>query len=441
MNRLLVQEDFSQAAALVEKSKEVHYGPKNALLYYLDLGMLQHLEGKYKESNEAFEKAKRLALELFTKSVTTEASTFLVSDNLRPYNGEDFERALIHVFSALNYVFLGQGEEALVEARQVDFLLTKLKTDHGHKNVYTEDAFVRYLAGMIYENQGELNDAYISYWKSLETYDIYKKNYGVTAPTALLQDALRTAQALGFRDEAARIQKQWGGTAPGPLPRGAGEVVVLHYGGLPPRKVDSFFEIGFMAGWGYVDAVQPRGQEEEQVEQARTIAKSILADEVVRMAFPKYERTPYTIRSLDVRTAESPTTHAAQLAEDVGAIAIKSLQDRVGRIRAKTIARAVVKFTLSQKLAAKVQEKKGEGAAWLAKKLLQVASTATELSDKRCWQTVPDRINVARVTLPAGDHNLILTFRDANGGAVSTKEIKVKVAAGKKSFAVVHTAQ
>ncbi|MBI4396609.1 MAG: hypothetical protein HY548_05910 [Elusimicrobia bacterium] len=442
MNRFLVNGQYSEATGLVQKSKESHYGKKNAFLYYLDLGMLLHLEGKHVESNAAFEQAKLLSAELFTKSITTEASTFLVSDNMRPYYGEDFERALIHVFSALNYIFLGEGREALVEARQVDFLLTKLQTDFGHKNIYTEDAFIRYLMGLIYEDQGEINDAYVSYWKALEAYDKYRRDYSVSAPKALVQDALRTAKALGFQEEVRQIQKRWGGQITGPQPKDAGEVVVLHYNGLPPRKIDSFFEIGFFQGWGYVNAVRPEGQEQEQVEQAASIARSILADEMIRLAFPKYERSPYQIKKMAVRAEGTFATHEAEVAEDIGAIAVRNLQDRIARIRAKTIARAAVKYALSRKIAVEVQKTQGEGMAWLTKKILQVANTATELADKRTWQTVPDQIDVARVVLPAGNHNIVLVFEDEHGNTVATREMSgVSVAAGKRKFLVVRTAQ
>jgi uncharacterized protein len=439
LQKLFAQEKYAEAADRVAAAKLKNYGEKNALLYYLDLGMTSHLAGRYARSNEAFESAKRVAQELYTKSVTKEASTFLISDNVRPYAGEDFERALIHVFSALNYLFLEQGAEALVEVRQADYLLTKLQTDFGHKNVYTEDAFIRYLGGMIYESQGETNDAFIAYRKALEAYEGYRKHYGVSAPDHLVKSALRAAAAMGFSEEAAALSARWKEAVPAAPPPDTGEVVVLHYAGLPPYKVDSFFEIGFLAGWGYVEAQRPAGEEQEKVEQANAIARSILASDVVRMAFPKYVRAAYTVHSLDAAARGAGTAHRAQVAEDIGAIAVKNLEDRIVRVRAKTIARAVVKFALARKLASKVEEKQGAGAAWVAKALLQAAAAATELSDKRCWQTLPDKIAVASVVLPAGKHTLDLTFRDAGGAAVRTKTSDVEVKAGRKTFLVVRT--
>jgi tetratricopeptide (TPR) repeat protein len=433
--------NFDQAAAMVDGAKDKDYGEKNALLFYLDRATLLQLAGKYQESAATFEKAKALSKELFTKSVTVEAGTFLVSDNIRPYAGENFERAQIPLFNALNYVGMGQGAEALVETRQVDALLTKLKTDLGTKDIYTEDAFARYLAGLIQEDQGETNDAFISYYQALKAYDTYLKQYGVSAPPELAEDALRTAQALGFRDRVDEIGKRWGGQAPSPRPKDAGEVVVIHYQGLAPRKVDNFFEIGAVNGWPYVEAQRTSSRDAAQVEEARTIFRSVVADQMIRVTFPSYQAAPYKVRGMTVRAEGAQTEHAAAVAQDIGAIAAKNLQDRIGRERAKAIARAVVKWSLTQKVAAKVKEKRGDGAAFLVKTLLQVASSSTEVADKRSWGTLPDKIAVARVVLPEGPRTLHLTFRDASGGAAGTRDLKdVAVRAGRRTFVIVRTA-
>lgn len=440
LDKLTAQGQYDQAAGVVEAAKEKNYGAKNALLYHLDRGMLLHLAGKWAESNGCFEQAKRLAKELFTKSVTNDAATFLTSDNVRPYAGEDFERAQVHLFGALNYLMLGQGAEALVEARQVDSFLAKLNTDLGHKSVYTEDAFARYLMGLIYEDQGELNDAYVSFAKALRAYEGYAADYGVTAPPALVQDALRTASRLGFDDKVAEIRKKWGGDVPAPRPKGAGEVVLLHYQGLPPRKVDSFFEISVAKGFVFVDAQRPVGQEAREVEQAKTILRSIAVDKMVRVAFPSFEPSPYEIRGLTVRADDSEVDFPAVTGQDIGAIAVKNLKDRVLRERAKAIARAVVKWTLTQKISSKVEEKKGEGMGFLVKTLLQAASAVTEVSDKRSWGTLPDKIAVARVTLPAGKHALHAVGRTAAGAAAQTVDLKdVEVKAGQRTFLIVRT--
>lgn len=441
LNRLTANNDFAAVVKKIEGAKNSAYTAKNALLYYLDLGMALHLNGQYEASNEAFEEAKRLAKELFTKSVTTEASTFLVSDNTRPYYGEDFERAYIHVFSALNYAMLGRDEDALVEARQVDFLLTKLQTDYKLNNRYKEDAFARYLMGLLYENSGEWNDAYVSYRKALETYGVHAEEYGVAPPRALVGDACRAARKMGFDDKVEEIQKRWG--EPPAEALDGNEIVLLNYNGLAPRKVDSFFEIGFLAGWAYVEAQEPQGKEAAEAEKVDSTVRALLANDVVRMAFPKFVPTPYTVRSFSVETA-SASAGAPELVQNIGAIAAQSLEDRVGRTRAKTIARAVLKFALTRTISDQVKKnnKDNEGWAWLTKAVLQAAAVMTEFSDKRSWQTLPDQIWMDRVPLPPGKHTLRLKFQDAAGATLSERSLPdVEVLPGRKVFVVVRTAQ
>lgn len=440
LNGMVAGERYAEAAVLAEQSKKDIYGDRNALLYYLDRGMLLHLSGSYDASNEAFEQAKRVAEEHFTKSVTTEMSTLLVSDNMRPYYGEDFERAFVNVFCALNYLMLGREDEALVEARQVDHLLKTLQVDYGRTDVYKEDAFARYLAGMMYENRGEINDAFISYRQALDAYNYYEKTYGVPVPRELVADALRTARGLGFPDEAREIMKAWGEPPSSALPAGSGELVVLGYNGFSPEKVDSFLEISFGKGWLYVGMLEPQGSEQEQVAQAGAIARSIASDEQVRIAFPKYMPVNYHIKNIAVSAGGEKA--GGVLVEDMGAIAVKGLEDRITRVRVRAIARGVIKFALAKNISRKVEESSGEVSAWLAKTIIKAASTATELSDKRSWRSLPDKIVMARLVLPAGKQSVQVRLLDGAGYETGVKTIdNIDIKAGRKNFLIVRSAQ
>lgn len=449
LNGYIRKDDYAGALSYAEKFRQEAYGGKNELLYWLDRGYLLHLEGKYGESNDAFEKAKSVADSFFSKSLFTEASTLLISDNMRPYYGEDFERALINIFCALNYVFLENPDEALVEARQVDHFLETLQVNYGYKNTYKEDAFARYLMGMIYEDKGELNDANVEYQKALEAYGKYGGDLGAPVPETLPKDALRTALKLGIREDAAEIEKKWKlgpADASGPS-AGEGEVVVVHYNGLAPAKIDSFFEISFGKAWLHVESVEAEGEEEEQVEQAAAIARNIFAEEQIRMAFPKYVKSPYQIDNFTCWVADSSDSfkNSAKgvLADNIGALAEKSLDDRIARVRVRTIARAAIKFALTQKIAQKVDDNNKNGAlTWLVKKSLSIASTATELADKRCWRSLPDQIRLARLAAPAGKHDIQLTFTDNIGRIVARRTVKdVLVEPGKRTYVAVRTAE
>ena len=441
LNSLVSEKRYAEAAAFAESSKQKEYGEKNALLFYLDKGFLLHLSGQYEESLKYFEKAKKLAEEHFTKSVTKEAGTFLISDNVRPYYGEDFERALINIFASLNYIFLGKENDALVEARQVDHLLKTLQTNYGQKSVYKEDAFARYLMGMLYENQGQLNDAYISYYNALEAYRDGYKYFNCAAPQELVDDCLRLGQQLGFNDDLAKIKADFT-PANRNIPQGYGELVVLDYNGYSPEKIDNFFEIAFGRAWAYVESADVQGEEEQKKEDARAIARSVLASDQIRMAFPKYVDVPYSVASIEVKSADGTLAARGKVADDIGSIAKVNLEDRINRIRIKTIVRATIKFLLAQKVSQKVEEGNGQLAGWLAKKALTVAATATEKADKRSWRSLPDKIVMARLALPKGTQSVKVVFKDRNGSSLSEQTLdNIVIRPGKKTFVAVRSAQ
>lgn len=445
LNNLVRQKNYEGASSLAEKSKYKVYKKKNSLLYYLDRGMLLHLSGRYEESNIAFEKAKSIAADHFTKSITSRAATLLVSDNMRPYYGEYFERALIHLFSALNYFLLGNESAALVEARQVDHFLKTIKTNYAHKITYTEDPFIRYLMGMIYENQGEINNAYISYYKALKAYEKYESILGIGSPDYLVQDTLRCAKKLGFRSEISEIQKRWKQNLKDiKLGSSYGELIVLHYNGLCPFKVDDIFEISFGKAWIYAGKFELKGDERSKKEEADAIARTILAEEQVRIAFPKYVESDYRIKSFSayINKGDEEIELQGKLVHNLGYVAEKSLEDRIKSIRARAIARAAIKFTLAHKAAQKVEKDSGDKAlAWLTKKVLSAAATATEKADKRSWRSLPDEIGMVKLFLPEGAHDVHLVFRDDAGNVIDEVLIdKIVIKRGKKTFEIVRTA-
>jgi hypothetical protein len=434
--------DFLSAVEVLEDSESA-FGEKNAVLYHLERGMLYHYARDFAASNASFEIAKRLAELHFTKSITAEASTFLANDNTRPYYGENFERALIHVFGALNYQALYQVDEALVEIRQVNFLLRQLVVD-GEDNTYRDDAFARYLAGMFFEQDGDLDEAWIAYQKSLDAYGVYGEAYGVAAPRSLRRDARRVVAQLG---EATEIDfaRRYGEEPLEPRPPGTGRVTVVHYNGRAPVKIDTFIDIAVIQGLPYVNKIDVDGEAERDVALASQVLTSALASDVVRIAFPKYREIGRRIRRLEVMPAGGRGPVAAELAEDVGAIAEQDLADRIVRVRAKAIARALVKYALGKLAEQAAREAGGDDYGELAGALARVGSglarTASEVADKRGWFTVPDQIWICQIDLEEGDHDLRLTFRDEAGQVVSTDAARVVVEAGRQQFLMVRTVE
>ncbi|HLG22338.1 MAG TPA: hypothetical protein VI382_05955 [Candidatus Manganitrophaceae bacterium] len=414
----LLAHRYTDADAVVEKNKE-DYGERNALLYYFDRGMLLHLAGRYEESNVFFEKAGALVEELYTQSVSTHAGALLTNDNLLPYEGEDFEKVLIHLFSALNYASMGQWDEALVEARRVDARLNLLNDRYSPKSVYKEDAFARYLSGILYEARGESNDAFISYRKAYEAFQEYQKFYRTPIPERIGSDLITLSKILRLREEQEEYKKafpQSVSQATAPASEQEGEMVIVAYGGRSPIKEDYFIDAPVPDGSGGVY--------------------------MLRVALPKFVPQPSQVDSVEVVLQKGETTlrRRFDLLEDITAIAKKNLEDRIGRISGKAIARATAKYLAGRTAKREAKKRGGEGAELLTGFLSNVYSVASEQADKRSWRTLPGRIYLARISLPEGAWRAKIRYYSKEGTLIEEGEVpNVVIEKRKKRFFIDQT--
>ncbi len=416
------QQRFAEADAVVEENKD-GYGARNAILYFLDRAMMLHLAGDYAQSNRFLDQAEKRIDELYTKSLTAQTGAMLTNDNTLPYEGEDFEKVLIHVLGALNYSLLGQWDEALVEARKVDHRIDLLNDRYEKKNVYKEDGLAFYLSGLLYEAKGEINDAFIAYRKALGAYESYQKNYGTPLPPVLASDLLRVTDSLGLTEEHETYRKRFPGTSWTTEKdlKSQSEVIFLSYSGRSPVKEDFF-----------IDAPIPDGKN---------------GIYILRVALPKFvpQPNPVTVTEVHLIPVDggggprpgAAISRRAFLAEDIAAIAKKDLEDRIARITAKAIARATAKYLASRAVRKGVADKTGNDplAGLLTSLGTNIYSLASEQSDKRSWRTLPGEIRMARLTAPPGTYTLAVEYYDSTGGFMARKSFPPMVLkAGEKKF-------
>lgn len=401
INQLLLTQDYDSACKLVKESKKT-YAKRNAALYHLDEGILLHYAARYKESNLNLFEAESIMDELYTKSLSKEAASFLISDNTIPYRGEDFERAMVNLFMALNYVGLGDWEGALVEARKVDNTLSIInsKYDEEKRNVYKEDGFIRFLMGTLYEAEGEINDAFISYRKAEEVYRAdYALNYGVRPPAFLIENLLAAADAMDFHQEMREIQNAYPHVTFGDLAEktGMAEVLFVHYNGLGPEKVENSLVVPMPDGF------------------------------LVKIAYPTFVKRSYQIShgQITLRNMESGESYRfpTVLMEDITSIAITNLENRINRIKAKAIVRATTKYLISKQAEKAARKEGGEWLGLMVKFTATVASAATEQADVRHWRLLPAEIRVGRVVIAPGKYRGKIDFVDARGAVMSSREI------------------
>jgi hypothetical protein len=436
--------NYPGALLIVEDQKSGAYDGKNRLLYYLERGMLLHYDRQFAESNIAFEEAKRISDALYTESLSDQGFSLMSNDYALAYAGENFERTLLHLFSALNYVQLGESDSALVEVRQVGDYLRKLQIDSTNENVYQEDAFARYLSALLYESGGELDSAFVDYKKAALAYHAYGSKYSVAVPDSLMPNAERVATRLGewaLND----LHELDGGVQPYLLPPGTGEVIVLHYNGLSPIKDQEKYTIPFSEAWLFVAAFQAVAStgDREDVNRAIAFSSQIAGVDVVSVAFPRFVDRPYEIVHMMPQASGALEISTPELVEDIGAIAVKDLADRIFRIRTKAIARAAIKYSIQKGAEMAARQVGGDYGNLLAAATAlagNIARYASEQADKRVWSTLPDQIWMSSIVLPEGTHDLTIDFLNAEEVVVESHSFpEVQVSAGSRQFITVRT--
>ena len=378
------------------------YAPSgaDAPLYFLNKGMLLRLNKCYADSNTAFESAQRLMDKLESVSLTEQTSAFLVNDTVHGYEGEDFEKVLLHLYKALNYLDLQQPYEARVEALQVDVKIRELNSGTTGAAL-TEEAFARYLSGIIYENLGELSDAMIAYRRAYEAFGLYKKKYNVALPESLKYALLRLAERQGLEDELKTYRAEFSiNNWPSVASREAnGELVLTLHSGLVALK-------GEVAS----HALDPGS--------AR----------LIRIALPVYRPRNATVTQARLRVGDQ--TVRLDLVEDVNTLAIKSLESHMAAITARTVARAAIKYRMAR------EADKRDPAMGL---LVNLAGAIAEQADTRSWSSLPAQIQLARASLAPGMYKAQLELLDNSGKLIHAQDFgNISITQGKATYITFH---
>src|SRR5687767_1298279 len=112
------------------------------LLYYLELGMLQRLAARYGESQKAWMSATariQSSREAEVSNFLRDASSFVMGDKMRAYNGHDYEKVMLLTFMALNHLAMGDFENARVAIKQTHELEAQIAELRGKLYAEVED--------------------------------------------------------------------------------------------------------------------------------------------------------------------------------------------------------------------------------------------------------------------------------------------------------------
>lgn len=377
------------------------------VLHLMNKGMLQRMAGDYEQSTRTLEEAKRLVEELRAVSLREQALSVAVNDATKSFIGEDFEQVMVNAYIALNYLEQGKLDAARVEALQVDLLLRE-KAQSAPDSPYVEDAFARYLTGIVYEDEREWSDAMIAYRKAYEAYQKQLKSFGVAVPETLKHDLIRLADRMGLTEEARRYRQEFGikETRSEAELLERGEIILTVHAGLAPIKR----------------------------ERAATVLNPATG-RFLRIALPQY-RTRAQPLAYARLSAESASASSSRV-ENIDAIALKTLESEMPAITARAIARMAVKDTVAKAASSSGSGNSSSGAG-LAGLAVNIAAVLTERADTRSWFTLPGEIHLARLSLPPGDYSVRIELRGHDQGVLDSREIKIALRRGEKKYVSRH---
>lgn len=387
---------------------------RDKILYNLEHGRLAQLFGRNDVSRADFAAAidairnqdQRAVISV--GQISANMASMATNDNAIPYSGEGYERVFLHHYQALNYLLrsdltgagvefrwanteqqdaLSRHEQELLKAEneaqkndvndwndnfefqrryaQLDEIAGRIKNSF-------QNAYSFYLSGLVYELQGEENDAYIDYKKALE---IYPEN------TYLQQDVLRLAGRLQMNDDLAELAERFPSLDNGhklrSVDEGAqGELILLYEEDfVPPREE---LKLAFF-----------------------------IPDGAVTLSFPYYRGPWRTFQGLEILSA-GQSLGKTELLCDVRALAVKSLQEKMPILLTRQVVRMASKI-LAQHA---VREKLGSAGEFG----MMLYSILSENADLRSWLTLPANAQILRVTLPAGRQRLRLQSAQSLSG-------------------------
>lgn len=364
---------------------------KTALLYNLERGELLRMDRRYEDSTNAFLLAD-IKVKEWEETAKTDPSKLmgtvgaaLISERLKNYEGQDYEKVWLTTRLAMNRVALGDFENARVDIKRTherEAIIAEFRSKetvaaeeeakskgataggkelNGYpvetlndpevlalKNGY-QNALSHYLAGFMYEVLGESGLAAPGYRKAIE----------LKPETGVLEEGLR---GLDNRTSFTWKRRQ----------RMTDVLFVVEAGDAPARKPKAF-TIPVPTGRGMVTA---------------------------SISYPVIEPSKDPLLTT---LSAAGTDLKLEKVVDVNVMARRALKDEMPGMVLRGVTRAIAKGVMQNEL-----QKRGGLAGGL---IGAVASAATEVADDRMWRMLPGRVYIARGYLPPGEHVVTVNGR------------------------------
>ena len=414
IERLLKTGDYSIAIKRLEDQKHQANTRKDRVVYYLDLGMLHHWNGDYAKSNEQLEKAERGIEANFTKSISRSASAMLMNDNILAYAGEDYEDIYLNAFKALNYLALGQTDEAFVEVRRINNKLIQLESKHDRvarklnraeeaketfvpgKSHFQESALGRYLSLLLYRNDSKWDDVRIDLEKIGRGWKLQPDIYTFPQP-----DFSRSTQRINA--PTARLN-------------------VVAFSGLAPDKKATTF---------YIHTEENRiilaGSAENYLGRQNLLGLHVIpwygvgAGTHFKIQLPYMQRRISNVGRIEIEVVGRGTVPLQPL-ESLENVAVETFGIQKPLVYLKTVTRAVAKGLAAEQAKQKMTENMDAGIAFFARLAADLMVDTTENADLRLSRFFPAEAAIREIHLAEGRYDIRIHYYSPGNTLLYTDE-------------------
>ncbi len=391
---------------LTNHKKDIYSSSQDHLLYLLDRGQLEHYRGNWAESNRYLDRADQVMEELFTKSISQMAGSYLLNDKVMDYSGEVYEQIYVNVFKALNYSADEKTEDALVEIRKVNIKLQQLEDQlaESFKRITSEqkiesdlpasfysDVLAHYLSALFYLHNGQQDETRIAVQKLKQAWK--------TQPHIYRQPLPGFVDSLLVATQPALHVVCFTGNAPTKVITGGMITTYKDYIGISdlslPIPLPNIPFPGAEPGYHF------------------------------KFELPELESIPSQIEAVKIQTDQGHVANLSLL-EDMGLVAEETFKRKETVIYIKTVLRAVAKG-LAAAEAKKKLKKEAEADPILGAFIdaaIDIGVDATEQADLRCWDLLPQKCFAGRIPFTKANA-LVISFLDGNGNVIEKQSMSL----------------
>lgn len=311
---------------------------------------------------------------------------YVFSGSSGRYQAPPYEKLLINTLNMLNYLESKDLNGARIEARRLS-VMQKYYKDTLQKGNNPVLGLGSLLAGFTYEKSGEVDEALRYYDEALE-FSGFESN----------GDAVRRLAPQGnYRSPRINTLMK----DPTPPDDDSGEVLFVVGYGRVPHKIPNRIPIG-LALTLFSNDISPNN---------RAAANKIAAQGLVTwINFPSLgpSRGKWDIPSARLDNNFIQLEEAVDIDKQVR----EEWKKIEGKIIISAITRLIARFAVGQGIQA--ASGKNSIVGLVASLGTQATLTALDTPDTRSWETLPARVAVARVRLPAGRHRILIDARGWN---------------------------